>query len=143
MQGLNWHNLLRFCVRDVLSKYSFRFGCFRVELNATFPDQLVNKMGPYALVFFHATVEILISFCSMLDGYYYPDFDTLRVEPEDFSNVFEFNSTWRVYGEGFIMVSLSTILIFLEYLYELNWDHSLFMTQSRYLGPISPYILCG
>ena len=40
----------------------------------------------------------------MLEGYYYPDMDSLRVEPEDFTTEFLFNDSLNTYGSGYIQV---------------------------------------
>ena len=45
-------------------------------------------------------------FCySILEGYYYPDMDSLRVEPEEYTTEFLFNNSLNANGAGYIQVS--------------------------------------
>ena len=40
----------------------------------------------------------------MLEGYYYPDMDSLRVEVEELTTGFLFNNSLDAYGAGYIQV---------------------------------------
>ena len=40
----------------------------------------------------------------MLEGYYYPDMDSLRVEPEDYTTEFLFKNSLNANGAGYIQV---------------------------------------
>lgn len=50
--------------------------------------------------------KVYFHFSSMLDGYYYPDLDSIRLEPEDFTDQFLFNTSLNTYGSGFIQVGI-------------------------------------